>query len=176
MSCSMGTVHKFQRRPRQGPRPPAKRGGQRPPSQRGGPSGWLVLTTVVLAVIFGGLVGFSWLQVEQTVPEGSFGCVMPRIIDGDTFDCAGTRVRLQGIDAPETEGHCRPGRNCAPGDPNASTANLHRLVRWSKVICRKTDIDGYGRTVARCSAGDVDLSCAQVDGGYAILRYTPISC
>lgn len=116
------------------------------------------------------------MQAEKPVPEGAFGCVMPRIIDGDTFDCAGTRVRLQGIDAPESEGHCRPGRDCAPGDPSASTANLRRLVGWNKVICHQTDTDVYGRTVARCSAGEVDLSCAQAKGGYAILRYAPINC
>ena len=101
---------------------------------------------------------------------------MPRVIDGDTFACGGKRVRLQGIDAPETEGHCRPGRDCAPGDPTASTNNLRGLVRWSKVVCRQTDTDVYGRAVAICSAGKTDLSCAQVNGGYAIYRYAAITC
>lgn len=176
MISPMGNVHKFQRRPRHKRRAPAPRGGQRPPSQRENSLFVPVLTTVAPAIILGGSVGFWWLQAEKPVPPGSFSCVMPRVIDGDTFDCANTRVRLQGIDAPETEGHCRPGRDCAPGDPSVSTANLRRLVRWNKVICRKTETDAYGRMVARCSAGEVDLSCAQVEGGFAILRYAPISC
>ena len=172
----MGSIHKFQRRPKQRPRTPAKVGHKRRPLPRGRSQGWRLATTIVLAIIFGTVAGFVWMQAETPVPEGAFGCMMPRIIDGDTFDCAGTRVRLQGIDAPETAGHCRPGRKCAPGDPTASTENLRQLVRWSKVICQKTDTDIYGRTVARCSAGKVDLSCAQVEGGYAILRYAPITC
>ena len=108
--------------------------------------------------------------------EGSFSCVNPRIIDGDTFVCDGARVRLTGIDSPEKEGRCRPGRVCAPGDPVASTDNLRKLVQGNRVICEKTDTDRYGRTVARCTAGGTDLSCAQVEGGHAILRYAPISC
>ncbi|MDD3798293.1 MAG: thermonuclease family protein [Novosphingobium sp.] len=85
-------------------------------------------------------------------------------------------MRLQGIDAPELPGHCRPGRNCTPGDPYASTANLSRLVNGKTLECRKTDVDHYGRTVARCKAGDVDVSCAQIAGGYAVRRYAMILC
>jgi endonuclease YncB( thermonuclease family) len=98
------------------------------------------------------------------------------VTDGDTFRCGGRRVRLQGIDAPEMPGHCRPGRDCTPGDPDASATNLRRMLRWHSVTCRQTDIDGYGRTVARCSAGEQDLSCAQIDGGFAVRRYGAISC
>lgn len=108
--------------------------------------------------------------------KGSFSCKKLRIIDGDTFVCDDTRVRLAGIDSPETKGHCRPGRVCAPGDPIASTENLRKMVQGNEVTCQRTDTDRYGRTVAVCSAGGVDLSCAQVEGGFAIMRYAKISC
>lgn len=103
-------------------------------------------------------------------------CGSVRVIDGDTFDCSGIRIRMQGIDAPEKPGHCRAGRKCTPGDPWASTANLSRLMQSGPVECRKTDTDSYGRTVARCFSGDVDLSCEQVKGGFAVKRYAPIWC
>lgn len=141
----MGTVRKFKRR-----------SGSFPVG---------MITLLMLGAFgMGGAAALLWTKAEAPVPEGAFSCMTPRTIDGDTFDCAGTRVRLQGIDAPETEGHCRSGRRCAPGDPIASTDNLRRMMRWNKVICQQTDIDRYGRTVARCTADGVDLSCAQVKG------------
>lgn len=106
----------------------------------------------------------------------AFTCPSVRIIDGDTFDCGSTRIRLQGIDAPEKDGQCRPGRDCTPGDPVASTRSLAALTQFAKVQCTRTDIDHYGRTVARCSASGVDLSCEQVRRGHAVKRYARIQC
>lgn len=83
---------------------------------------------------------------------------------------------MEGIDAPELPGHCREGRDCVAGDPYASTRNLQRLIGSGEVVCRTTDTDRYGRTVARCFAGEKDLSCEQVKGGFAEYRYAWIKC
>lgn len=107
---------------------------------------------------------------------GGFACPTVRIIDGDTFDCGTTRIRLQGIDAPERNGQCKPGRKCTPGDPVASTRSLRALTQSAPVRCTRTDTDAYGRTVARCFAGPIDLSCEQIRRGHAVLRYAPIAC
>lgn len=130
----------------------------------------LLLTGIVLSLL--AFSGFRWATSEAS----KFECTSPRVLDGDTFDCGTTRVRLEGIDAPELPGHCRPGRDCTPGDPYASTENLQRLVSGQTLQCRRTNTDSYGRTVARCEAGDVDVSCAQIAGGYAVRRYGPILC
>ena len=54
---------------------------------------------------------------RMTHPDKDFRTVN----DGDTLRCQdGTRIRLSGIDAPELDGHCQPGRACVPGDPLAS--------------------------------------------------------
>ncbi len=131
---------------------------------------------LILAAIGIGASGF----VGTSRPDGSgpadFTCSAVSVTDGDTFRCDGTRVRMQGIDAPELPGHCREGRDCVAGDPWASTSNLQRLIGTGPVICRTTDTDSYGRTVARCFAGDTDLSCEQVRGGFAEYRYAPIWC
>lgn len=132
------------------------------------------LTLAVTIIVLFGLAGFRWVTGGSEADK--FACISPRVLDGDTIDCGVTRVRLQGIDAPELPGHCRPGRNCTPGDPYASTENLRRLVSGKTLQCRKTDTDGYGRTVARCKADDVDVSCAQIAGGYAVRRYAAILC
>lgn len=178
----MGSVHKFRKPPRNRRQFRAERHSPRseskPRSRRTWRWGYKQAMLLTLGVSIGGLVGVSalrWMDGNAT-SSGTFQCSTVDVLDGDTFDCDSTRVRLQGIDAPELEGHCRPGRECAPGDPYASTENLRRLVNWNSVQCRKTDTDAYGRTVARCSAGKTDLSCAQIEGGYAIRRYALIMC
>lgn len=115
-------------------------------------------------------------QVSAARPSEDVGCTDPRVVDGDTLRCGATRIRLQGIDAPELPGHCARGRACTPGDPFASTDNLRTLVSGATMVCRQTDTDRYGRTVARCSARGRNLSCAQIAGGFAVRRYAPISC
>ncbi len=134
----------------------------------------MVLT---LALAIAGLLAVSgWRTAQADDPSLLFVCSSAEITDGDTLRCGDLRVRLYGIDAPELPGHCRPGRSCTPGDPYASTENLRRLVGSAPLQCRQLDIDRYGRTVARCSAGPQDLSCGQIKGGYAVRRYGWIWC
>lgn len=116
------------------------------------------------------------VETANTAERDTIGCSNPHVVDGDTLRCGATRIRLHGIDAPETDGHCRVGRECAPGDPVASTENLRSMVAGQMMECRQTDIDRYGRTVALCAVGDRDLSCEQVRSGNAIRRYAPLSC
>nr|WP_066548986.1 MULTISPECIES: thermonuclease family protein [unclassified Sphingomonas] len=99
-------------------------------------------------------------------PQPLGGCVA---VDGDTLRCTGERIRLLAIDAPELPGHCRPGRDCAPGDPFASTANLREAVTGDLTIERVGE-DRYGRTLARVSGAHGDLSCWQLRRGHAIYK------
>lgn len=175
----MGTVHKFRRRSKIGkgryfgktPKPLAP---QRCPRRWRFNSNFLAIALLALAATIAGsgYIG-RWASGET---GHNFTCTQPRILDGDTFDCEGTRVRLAGIDAPELPGHCRPGRDCTAGDPYASTENLRRLIGLSELRCRQSDTDRYGRAIARCAAGDVDLSCGQLDHDQAIRRYGWIWC
>lgn len=88
--------------------------------------------------------------------------------DGDTLRCGEERVRLLGIDAPETAGHCREGRICVPGDPIAATRSLRNAIEGQPLAIRRIGKDRYGRTLALVSAGGVDLSCHQLAGGHAV--------
>lgn len=136
--------------------------------------GWARLG-LTLAALAGAVGGAAW-SFDGGAADDRFACPNVRVVDGDTLRCGDRRVRLQGIDAPEMPGHCRRGRQCTPGDPVASTRNLQSLVGRGPLTCRATDTDRYGRTVARCHAGDVDLSCEQVRSGHAVKRYAPIRC
>lgn len=107
---------------------------------------------------------------------GGFSCPFVEVTDGDTFRCGTIRVRLAGIDAPEMPGHCRRGRDCTPGDPLASRNSLASMLQQTPVNCLKTDTDRYGRTIASCTAGGVNLSCELVRSGFAVKRYGGYPC
>lgn len=94
--------------------------------------------------------------------------------DGDTIKCGKEAIRLSGIDAPELPGHCRKGRDCAPGDPVASQANLQAnlqaLITKRRLAIERIGTDRYGRTIAIVRARGVNLSCSQLRGRFAVYK------
>ena len=91
--------------------------------------------------------------------------------DGDTLRCGvdgQERVRLIGIDAPELPGHCEGHRHCVSGDPWASKEALARAVRGRWVRIERHGLDHYGRTLAFAFVGNRNLSCSQIQGGFAV--------
>ena len=90
-----------------------------------------------------------------------------RVIDGDTLDLGGARIRLHGIDAPESAQRCRAqGRFWACG--REATRALARLIRGKRVTCGERDRDRYGRIVAVCTAAGQDLNAWMAAGGWAL--------
>ena len=91
-----------------------------------------------------------------------------RVIDGDTLVICGEHIRLLGMDAPETAGHCAVERRCVGGNPKASTASLAQAAKGRPIIITRTGKDHYGRTLALVSAGGQDLSCWQISQRQAV--------
>lgn len=90
------------------------------------------------------------------------------VIDGDTLDIHGTRIRLWGIDAPEHDQLCR-GDDSLPYRCGAVVANkLDAFIAHRPVSCAPKDIDRYGRTVASCRADVTDLGEWLVGEGLAL--------
>ena len=90
------------------------------------------------------------------------------VIDGDTIEIHGVRIRLHGIDAPESRQLCtRPTGERWRCGQQASLALSDQISR-STVSCDPRDTDRYGRTVAVCSSRGVDLNGWLVAQGWAV--------
>ena len=89
-----------------------------------------------------------------------------RAVDGDTLQLGSVRIRLHGIDAPESAQNCRAGgRLWACGQ--AATRALAGLVRGKRVACEQRERDRYGRIVAVCAVAGRDLNASMVAEGWA---------
>ena len=103
-------------------------------------------------------------------PAGSAQAVGPlegrgRVLDGDTLDIAGARVRLWGIDAPEKRQTCRAdGRAWSCG--GLATAALRS--RAIGLRCEGREKDRYGRVLAVCFQGAEDVNSWMVSEGWAL--------
>lgn len=99
---------------------------------------------------------------------------LPRIVDGDTVQIGETKIRLNGIDAPETDQLCldAKGKKWACG----ITAR-DELVKYSHDrpwVCHITGVDKYGRSLATCDISGTDIDRWMVKSGWALafVRYS----
>jgi endonuclease YncB( thermonuclease family) len=90
------------------------------------------------------------------------------VIDGDTVEIRGTRIRSHGINAPESRQLCtRPSGQSWRCGQQAALALSDRIGRRC-VICVARDTDRYGRTIAVCSQDGIDLNAWMVAEGWAV--------
>jgi endonuclease YncB( thermonuclease family) len=90
------------------------------------------------------------------------------IIDGDTLEIHGTRIRRWGIDAPESSQLCRD-EDSSPFRCGSQAANdLDAFIVPRPISCMPMNLDQYGRAVATCSAGGWDLGEWLVSNGLAL--------
>lgn len=101
-----------------------------------------------------------------------------RIVDGDTFwvddgSAKGLKVRLTGIDAPET----RNSRNKVKSDFGDESTNYLAGLIGGKRVCLEYDLDTldqYGRTLAYVYLEDgTFVNASLVRNGYATVMTTP---
>jgi endonuclease YncB( thermonuclease family) len=80
------------------------------------------------------------------------------VIDGDTLEIHGARIRMWGIDASESSQLCR-GDDSLQYQCGAKAANEPAaLIGGRSVSCKPVTKDRYGRTVASCAVGGADVA------------------
>jgi endonuclease YncB( thermonuclease family) len=90
------------------------------------------------------------------------------VVDGDSIEIRGERIRLHGIDAPESRQLCtRPNGERWRCGQRASLALADRIGR-GPVRCERRDRDRYDRTIAVCFKGNEDLNRWMVANGWAV--------
>jgi endonuclease YncB( thermonuclease family) len=131
------------------------------------------LTLIVLFVGASGLLSYFKLLPMQKIPSvaaaNAAEAISGRasIIDGDTIEIHGARIRLFGIDAPES------GQTClANGNPTRcgqrAAFMLADKISDHTVACEPKDRDSNGRIVAVCQVAGEDLNAWMVAQGWAL--------
>jgi endonuclease YncB( thermonuclease family) len=90
------------------------------------------------------------------------------VIDGDTLDIHGQRIRLAGIDAPEHDQLCDDSTGKPYRCGNEAANRLADFIAGRPIICPPLYKDHYRRTVAVCAAAGQDLGEWLVRNGLAI--------
>jgi micrococcal nuclease len=88
------------------------------------------------------------------------------VVDGDTFWIGGEKVRIAGIDAPETHpSRCEYEARLG----NAATDKLHDLLNSGAVTMTSIDRDrdAYGRLLRNVAVNGVDVGEAMISAGVA---------
>lgn len=90
------------------------------------------------------------------------------VVDGDTLEIHGQRIRLSGIDAPESDQLCRDAESNHYRCGQKAANDLAAFIDRRPVVCIEVDRDRYRRAVAVCTVGGVDLADWLVRGGLAL--------
>lgn len=136
---------------------------------------------LVPAVLVGGVAGYLFFELAPGFLAGGAATQIATsaasgeaavegrasVIDGDTLDIRGSRIRLHGVDAPEASQTClADGMKWRCGHQAALA--LSDRIGSSTVSCEKRDVDRYGRVVAVCRAQGADLNAWLVERGWAL--------
>jgi len=91
------------------------------------------------------------------------------VVDGDTIEIHGQRIRLNGIDAPESRQLCvdAGGKKYRCGQ-KAALALADFLDAHRPTSCVEVDRDRYRRAVAVCTADGQDIAEWMVRQGHAL--------
>jgi endonuclease YncB( thermonuclease family) len=126
----------------------------------------------------------KWMPVLTSVLFGLFCTGAPaseltgiaHVSDGDTITVANTKIRLVGIDAPETDQICLDGRGAKWTCGVQARDRLSGRIGGRGITCRLTDVDRYGRSLGTCYVDGADLNAWMVREGWALafVRYSQV--
>jgi endonuclease YncB( thermonuclease family) len=93
---------------------------------------------------------------------------VPRIVDADTLYIDALKIRLSGVDAPETDQVCLDAQGKTASCGIEAKNHLEERFGGRRLTCSLTGTDLYGRSLGDCSAGDESISRWLVRNGWAL--------
>ena len=130
--------------------------------------------SVAFALISGQFYPLAARVGPTPTPAAEFFSGVARVIDGDTIHVGDIRVRLEGIDAPESNQLCKnaSGQDWSCGV--AATHAMHALAHAREVVCRNHGLDKYGRTLGTCFVEGRNINMELVKQGlaWAYVKYS----
>jgi endonuclease YncB( thermonuclease family) len=111
------------------------------------------------------------------VPDAYYEIQGPaRIVDADTLDIDGQRVRIWGVDALERSQNCTDADGAAWACGQRASNVASEFIGARTVKCHARDRDRYGRIVGQCFVGSVDYGEWLVSNGMALAyrRYSAV--
>jgi len=89
-------------------------------------------------------------------------------IDGDTIEIHGERIRLNGIDAPESRQDCERADGSSYRCGKDAAFALADFMARGTVFCERRGVDRYKRTIAICQVRGDDIGAWLVRTGHAL--------
>jgi endonuclease YncB( thermonuclease family) len=103
-----------------------------------------------------------------STPKGSEVTGTASVVDADTLDIHGERIRLVGVDAPESKQQCRNGQGTLYRCGQIAANALDLWINSNPVTCAIEDKDRYGRSLGQCSVRGESVQEWLVANGHAL--------
>ena len=128
------------------------------PRQEMPQAGWVRVRRIAAFAVLALVVTSGRASAEDLVGRAS-------VVDGDTLEIRGEKIRLHGIDAPEASQRCtRPnGKEWRCGQQAANA--LSEMIGQRNVRCEGNKRDRWRRLIAVCFLGKQDLNAWLVRRG-----------
>ena len=116
-----------------------------------------------LAIVLVLLASTSADASEETLIVGR-----ATVVDGDTVEIRDVRIRLHGIDAPESSQRCTRTNGESQKCGQDAAFALHKKLGHRNVRCAGHKTDRWRRKIATCFLGSVDVNKWMVQQGWAL--------